>query len=137
MLSNIWGQDFISLGEVIMFGLGCLQIRDWASLMRSVKATGGFPQGSSMTETRCNVWLLSMCSCEWDKAVSNRNTLHLFLSNTNICPNLDDTVMGQTLKLLQYLESSADGNDLLCNIANSVTAESAVNVDQARDIDKF
>ena len=110
-------------------------------LMRSVKATGGLTRGRGMTESQRSAWLLSMPACaqvnEAMQCITGVNYVsseqHKELSKSRLSRDRTDTI-----KLLTFLEThdtfSADGDDVLCNIANGVTADDTVNADQARDV---
>jgi hypothetical protein len=109
-------------------------------LMRSVKTSGGLTRGRGMTETQRLVWLLSMPICaEVNEAMQQFTgvTYHTSEQHTDTTPSRQERDATDTRKLVDYLTernpfSSEDSS--LRSIASGVTAESAVNVDRAKEV---
>nr|XP_054767556.1 uncharacterized protein LOC129274841 [Lytechinus pictus] len=110
-------------------------------LMRSLKTSGGLTRGTGFSETQRNVWLLSMPSCaEMNDAMQNftgvkyeTSDQHKDLSKLRQKRDVNDTLL-----LLDYLEerSPFSQDSTLHNIANVITPETTVNVDQSKIVGK-
>ena len=111
-------------------------------LMRSVKSTGGMTCGRGMSELQRTLWLLSMPACaEMNAAMQcltcvdfNTSEQHKEVGRSRIARDEKDTLL-----LLSYLQQrnpfqNDEGDNSLRSIETGVTADSAVNVEQAKEI---
>ena len=111
-------------------------------LMRSVKSTGGMTRGRGMSELQRTLWLLSMPACaEVNTAMQhltsvdfNTSEQHKEVGGSRVARDEKDTIF-----FLSYLQQrnpfqiDEDDNSLR-SIETGVTADSAVNVEQAKEI---
>ena len=108
-------------------------------LMRSIKTSGGLTRGTGMSETQRNVWLLSLPS----RALVNDAMQDLTGVKYESSDQYKDISYSRqirdvrdTIQLLHYIRERSPFNSEsdLHSIANGMTAESKVNVDQSKDI---
>lgn len=108
-------------------------------LMRSVKTHGGLTRGKGMTETQRLLWVLSMTACtninddmqKFTGVLYETSDQHKDLSKARQARDVSGT-----LDLISYLKDRDPftQNTSLFNIANSMTAQKGVNVEQSREV---
>ena len=108
-------------------------------LMRSIKTHGGLTRGKGMTENQRLVWVLSMPVC-----ASINETMQKFTGvsyetsdqHKDVSAARQARDVSNTVDLIDYLNERDPfiQNDSLFNIANGMTAQESVNVENAREI---
>ena len=109
------------------------------TLMRTMKTTGGLTRGRGMAELQRMQWLLSMPACSSVNAAMQTLTEADFVTSdqhkdvTTARQARDDKDARSLLDYLQHRDPF-ERDTSLQNIATGVTANSTVNVDQAREV---
>ena len=110
-------------------------------LMRSIKTSGGLTRGRGMTEIQRSIWLMSMPACSHMNEAMQHVTGVQYTSSEQtkeVSMARKERDRKDIMSLLRYLETHdtfiSEEDSMLFNTANGVSADSNVNVDQAKEI---
>ncbi|XP_021375007.1 uncharacterized protein LOC110464230 [Mizuhopecten yessoensis] len=108
-------------------------------LMRSLKTSGCLTRGSGMSEIQRTVWLLSMSiGAEVNDAIQYFTNAYLFTceQHRDASSARQSRDVSDTLEILNYLSqrNPFSPDNTLHSIANGMTADKTVNVDQFKNV---